>query len=188
MFRTAIATVGLAAAVLMTVKDTHAGPSPGDIARLGAELTPLGAEKAGNADGTIPAWNGGITKPPAGYTPGMHHPDPFADDAVRFNLFEKCRAHQCRCVSAVLPGTAVARPRSRWDPERRMVADLGLSFTCLPRPALYAVAEMWAVKGQPARAAVVPAAKGWRSWLCRMRSSELTGICTSRSVAASAWD
>ena len=86
MFRTAIATVGLAAAVLMTVKDTHAGPSPGDIARLGAELTPLGAEKAGNADGTIPAWNGGITKPPAGYTPGMHHPDPFADDAVRFTI------------------------------------------------------------------------------------------------------
>ena len=29
--------------------------------KLGAELTPLGAEKAGNADGSIPAWDGGIT-------------------------------------------------------------------------------------------------------------------------------
>ena len=30
--------------------------------RLGNDLTPLGAEKAGNADGTIPAWEGGITE------------------------------------------------------------------------------------------------------------------------------
>ena len=28
-------------------------------ARLGADLTPMGAEKAGNAAGTIPAWTGG---------------------------------------------------------------------------------------------------------------------------------
>lgn len=49
-------------------------------ARLGNDLTPLGAEKAGNADGSIPAWNGGITTAPAGYSAGMHHPDPFADD------------------------------------------------------------------------------------------------------------
>ncbi|MCB1865458.1 MAG: DUF1329 domain-containing protein [Chromatiales bacterium] len=53
-----------------------------EVARLGADLTPLGGEKAGNAAGTIPAWTGGITAPPAGYTKGMHHPDPFAADAV----------------------------------------------------------------------------------------------------------
>jgi hypothetical protein len=47
---------------------------------LGKSLTPLGAEKAGNAAGTIPAWEGGITQPPAGYKSGDHHPDPFADD------------------------------------------------------------------------------------------------------------
>jgi len=57
-----------------------------EVARLGADLTPLGAEKAGNADGTIPAWEGGITTPPAGYKPGMHHPDPFASDAVKFTI------------------------------------------------------------------------------------------------------
>ena len=49
-------------------------------ADLGKSLTPLGAEKAGNAAGTIPAWEGGITQPPAGYKAGEHHPDPFADD------------------------------------------------------------------------------------------------------------
>ena len=51
-----------------------------DLARLGRDLTPLGAEKAGNADGSIPAWTGGITTPPAGFQPGDHHPDPFAGD------------------------------------------------------------------------------------------------------------
>jgi len=49
-------------------------------ARLGQDLTPLGAERAGNAAGTIPAWTGGITAAPAGYKPGTHHPDPFADE------------------------------------------------------------------------------------------------------------
>jgi uncharacterized protein DUF1329 len=34
------------------------GASPADVARLGKELTPAGAEKAGNKDGTIPGWDG----------------------------------------------------------------------------------------------------------------------------------
>lgn len=33
--------------------------SPEDAAKLKTELTPLGAEKAGNKDGSIPAWTGG---------------------------------------------------------------------------------------------------------------------------------
>ena len=63
-----------------------AGASPEEVARLGEDLTPLGAEKAGNAEGTIPAWEGGITAPPAGYTPGKHYVDPFADDEVLFTI------------------------------------------------------------------------------------------------------
>jgi hypothetical protein len=60
--------------------------TPQQAAKLGNELTPLGAEKAGNADGSIPAWTGGITSAPAGYTPGMHHPDPFKDDKVLMTI------------------------------------------------------------------------------------------------------
>ncbi|MCK5364369.1 MAG: DUF1329 domain-containing protein, partial [Gammaproteobacteria bacterium] len=60
--------------------------SADQIARLGADLTPLGGERAGNADGTIPDWEGGITTPPPSYQPGMHHPDPFADDPVLFTI------------------------------------------------------------------------------------------------------
>lgn len=63
-----------------------ASVSADQAARLGADLTPLGAEVAGNADGSIPAWTGGITTPPAGYTPGMHHPDPYSGDAVLFTI------------------------------------------------------------------------------------------------------
>ena len=63
-----------------------AGPKPDQIQRLSNELTPVGATRAGNEDGTIPAWDGGITSPPAGYSTGDHHPDPFADDAVSFRI------------------------------------------------------------------------------------------------------
>ncbi len=54
----------------------------GQAAELGKTLTPIGAEMAGNADGSIPAWDGGITQPPAGYQKGQFHPDPYGDDPV----------------------------------------------------------------------------------------------------------
>ena len=55
-------------------------------ARLGQDLTPLGGERAANAAGTIPVWEGGLTTPPASYQPGMHHPDPYAGDAVLYTV------------------------------------------------------------------------------------------------------
>ncbi|MDC9563118.1 MULTISPECIES: DUF1329 domain-containing protein [unclassified Pseudoalteromonas] len=57
-----------------------------EVARLGQDLTPFGAEKAANADGSIPAWNGGITSAPEGYEPGMHHLDPYSADKVLFTI------------------------------------------------------------------------------------------------------
>ena len=46
-----------------------------EAAQLKNTLTPLGAEKAGNKDGTIPAWTGGYVTPLAGAGDGKH-PDP----------------------------------------------------------------------------------------------------------------
>jgi len=45
------------------------------------ELTPWGAQVSGNAEGTIPAYTGGIT-PPSSYDPASpgFRPDPFADE------------------------------------------------------------------------------------------------------------
>lgn len=64
----------------ITASAGHAAVSAEQAKRLGGELTATGAEKAGNADGSIPAWEGGITTPPAGYKVGDYHPDPFAGE------------------------------------------------------------------------------------------------------------
>src|SRR3954466_3754233 len=76
----------LLAGLLAGTVAANAAISAADASRLGNDLTPLGGEKAGNADGSIPAWTGGLTTPPAGYTGGMHHPDPFANDQVLFTI------------------------------------------------------------------------------------------------------
>ena len=60
-----------------------------DLGKLGTTLTPIGAEKAGNAAGTIPAWDGGITKPVAGYHEGGYYPDPYAGDKPLFTIDAK---------------------------------------------------------------------------------------------------
>lgn len=64
---------------------------------LGKELTPFGAERAGNEAGTIPAWEGGLTpdKAPAGYVRGKHHINPFASDKPLF-VITAANLHQYR--------------------------------------------------------------------------------------------
>lgn len=68
-----------------------AGPAGAEVsaeeaALLTSVLTPIGAERAGNADGTIPPWTGGVTQPPEGFSVGDRHPDPFADDSPLFTI------------------------------------------------------------------------------------------------------
>ena len=64
-----------------------AGLSAEDAARLGgSELTPVGAERAGNAAGTIPEWDGGLTQAPAGYKPGGFLVDPYPGDKPLFTI------------------------------------------------------------------------------------------------------
>ncbi len=74
------------AALLGWAPGAGAGVSPGEAAKLKGELTPLGAEKAGNKDGTIPAWTGGYTKPIPGFTNGGRRPDPFADEKPKLQI------------------------------------------------------------------------------------------------------
>ena len=79
--------IGAAIALALTAGSALAAVSSQEVAKLGASLTPFGAEKAGNAAGTIPEWTGGITQAPAGYkTPGQHHVDPFAGDKPLFTI------------------------------------------------------------------------------------------------------
>lgn len=77
--------MGVVAASL-NAANVMAKVSAEEAARLGKDLTPIGGEMAGNADGSIPAWTGGITEAPAGYTVGQPYIDPFADDKVLFTI------------------------------------------------------------------------------------------------------
>jgi len=72
------------ATALAAATSLFASVSPDQADRLGKDLTPLGAERAGNAAGTIPEWTGGIAQAPAGYVPGTHHPDPYASDQILY--------------------------------------------------------------------------------------------------------
>jgi hypothetical protein len=66
----------------------YAELSAADLAKLGTTLTPMGAEKAANAAGTIPAWDGGITKVPAGLKVAAtgNYPDPYPNDKPLFTI------------------------------------------------------------------------------------------------------
>ncbi|MBW2369043.1 MAG: DUF1329 domain-containing protein [Deltaproteobacteria bacterium] len=82
MFKTKMMIVFILAAFLTLGSSTVlAKVSADEAAKLKTELTPMGAEKAGNADGSIPAWTGKGVPVPAGYKgPGYHQPDPFPED------------------------------------------------------------------------------------------------------------
>ena len=55
-----------------------------------ARSPPIGAEKAANKDGTIPAYTGGLTTPPAGFKAGDGiRPNPFASEKPRLAIDAK---------------------------------------------------------------------------------------------------
>lgn len=70
----------IAACVALMSGSAMAAISAAEAAKLGQDLTPSGAEKAGNKDGSIPAWTGGLNRAPAGWTPEQGYTDPFAAD------------------------------------------------------------------------------------------------------------
>jgi uncharacterized protein DUF1329 len=66
--------------------NVYAELSAEQVAQLGDTLTPLGGEKAGNADGSIPAWDGGLTQAPSGYTEGGYYADPYSSDSIKVTI------------------------------------------------------------------------------------------------------
>lgn len=76
-------------AALLGMAAAHAAVTPEEAARLKTELTPFGAEKAGNKDGSIPAWTGGYSTPIPGDKPGGRRGDPFKDDKPLYSVTAK---------------------------------------------------------------------------------------------------
>lgn len=72
----------LAGSVMAAVSESEA-------AKLGTTLTPLGAEKAGNAAGTIPAWTGGLPKNAGTVDSRGFLADPFAAERPLFTITAK---------------------------------------------------------------------------------------------------
>jgi hypothetical protein len=79
-------TLSVCIGLVLGAGQAWAGAKPDQINRLSEDLTPMGSERAGNAEGTIPEWTGGITTPPAEYQPGDHHQNPFPNDAPLFRI------------------------------------------------------------------------------------------------------
>lgn len=82
LFSTALAGLALA----LQAGAASAAATPAEAARLKSELTPLGAEKAGNKDGTIPAWTGGHTTAIPGDKPGGRRGDPFKEEKPLYSV------------------------------------------------------------------------------------------------------
>jgi len=91
----------IAASLLLCAQPSSAKVTAQEAEALKSTLTPLGAVKAANADGSIPAWEGGLTTPPAGFQKGKAHPDPFAGDKV---LFEITAANMAQYQALLSPG------------------------------------------------------------------------------------
>lgn len=85
MFKQHYKTWGGAIALSLMVSAANAAVAPEKAAKLGKSLTPIGAEMAGNG-GAIPAWSGGITEPPAGYTVGKKHVNPYKGEKPEFEI------------------------------------------------------------------------------------------------------
>ena len=69
------------------IAPVHSGLTKAEADRLNDDLTPLGAERGGNADGTIPPWTGEYIDIPESYEgPGYFYPDPFPEDEPLFTI------------------------------------------------------------------------------------------------------
>lgn len=112
----------LACAIALPV---HAAVPADQAQRLkGGDLTPVGAEKAGNADGSIPAWTGGLTKPTPGDVPGGRRGDPFKDEKPQFSITAQNMAQYVGNLSDGVQAMLKKYPGFRLDvyPTRRTAA------------------------------------------------------------------
>ena len=80
---------GLLFAFAVSMTPLMAAVTAEEANKLKSMLMPLGGEKAGNSNGSIPAWDGGFTKIPAGYQQGQTRPDFFAADKPLYSVTGK---------------------------------------------------------------------------------------------------
>ncbi len=73
--------------LLVAVRCWGAEPQRGELqGRPNSELTPVGAQRSGNADGSIPPWTGGLSTAPPGWQVQQGYPDPYPQDRPLFTI------------------------------------------------------------------------------------------------------
>ncbi|MFZ4288186.1 DUF1329 domain-containing protein [Variovorax sp. HJSM1_2] len=80
-----VATLSLALSASLAM----AAVTADEAAKLRSTLTPFGAEKSGNADGSIPAWTGGYATAIPGDKAGGRRSDPFKDEKPLYTVTAK---------------------------------------------------------------------------------------------------
>lgn len=87
LYKKTYLSAALSVALTMSAGSALAEISADQVKRLQADLTPVGAERAGNADGSIPEWTGGLSKVLPGWpNKDNHRPNPYADDKAQFSI------------------------------------------------------------------------------------------------------
>ena len=122
---TMIRKIGVASLVtLMSVGSAYAAVTAEEAKRLQGDLTPWGAERAGNADGSIPAWTGGWVVKGDPVKPGQHRPDVHPEDKVVVSISAKNMAEHKDRLTPNLMALMQKYPDFRIDvyPTRRTTA------------------------------------------------------------------
>ncbi|GGB81341.1 hypothetical protein GCM10011352_03840 [Marinobacterium zhoushanense] len=117
-------TLSLLAAMLLGVPTIAGAATAEQAERLKGELTPFGAERAGNADGSIPAWDGGYQNQDEGLGADGRRIDPFAADKPLFSITGANMAEYADKLSDGMKAMLQKYPDFRMDvyPTRRTAA------------------------------------------------------------------
>lgn len=121
-----IKTCAVAGAFTALASAATAAVTAEEAKKLGTTLTEWGAEKGANADGSIPAYTGGLTKPPAGWNKGAdQYVDPYKEDKPLYVIDAKNAAQYEALLGAGDKAMLAAHPATfkiNVYPTRRSVA------------------------------------------------------------------
>ena len=115
----------IAAAIAALCTPAFAAVSADEAKQLGTTLTPVGAEKAGNKDGTIPEYTGGLKEMPASFKKGSGiRPSPFENEKPRLVIDGKNAAQHADKLTEGTKELLKRYPTMRLDvyPTQRVVA------------------------------------------------------------------
>ena len=111
MFRKSVMALAIASLV---AAPALAAVSAEEAKQLGTTLTSTGAEKAGNKDGTIPEYTGGIKAPAEFKTGSTKRPDPFASEKPRLVITGKDMGAQADKLTEGTKELLKRYPTVRW--------------------------------------------------------------------------